>query len=388
MDEVRPSRIAWATSLLVSLVGVAGAGAGPVNGDAAIYAWQAAEGVFDERPVHLAYVLLAWVLKDLGPSPLWSLDVLSAVAAGALVAMAGTWARREGGDEGVGALAAAAIVLPLAPFAEVDLPWAALILGAGLVRSRGSAAALWALAVALSPAAWLGLPVALRARTRHPLDGGHLVVLLAAGVAVIGLQTALFGAALWTGPRGLLATPLTLDPARAMAVGSGLAAAAWLPVLFAGRRALLLLATAAGALLAPPDVPVWLIAVGPLGVAAGLGVARWPRSRWPILLVLALDLASETRWVYADVLATQADNARIAEVARALGDEEVLVAPWSWGVRVSLARTGDPYGLAWIDPARPPPALAPGACEAPVVGIPWTHAEARARLQALCAGGP
>ncbi|MEQ1506877.1 MAG: hypothetical protein ABMB14_31915, partial [Myxococcota bacterium] len=48
----------------------------------------------------------------------------------------------------------------------------------------------------------------------------------------------------------------------------------------------------------------------------------------------------------------RAETAVVNAVAAALGPDDGLVAPWTWGARVAVGRTGDPYGLRWHPPGR------------------------------------
>jgi hypothetical protein len=93
--------------------------------------------------------------------------------------------------------------------------------------------------------------------------------------------------------------------------------------------------------LAPADVPVWLVA----GVAAAVGVGgRWAPVAVVVQLALgAVGLVHRTRTV-------RAETAIVAEIAADLGPDDGVIAPWTWGARVAVAASADPYGIRW----RPP----------------------------------
>jgi hypothetical protein len=151
------------------------------------------------------------------------------------------------------------------------------------------------------------------------------------------------GGAWWTGERGVLRSTEALLVGRTL--GAWAESLPWLLVpgwIAAGgdRR----VAWLAPLVLLPPDVPGWVLG----GVAVALGAARAP-GRWmapAALLQLALGaggLAVRARTV-------RAENAAVAEVVAALGPDDGVVAPWTWGARVAVAAAGHPYGVRW----RPP----------------------------------
>jgi hypothetical protein len=79
------------------------------------------------------------------------------------------------------------------------------------------------------------------------------------------------------------------------------------------------------------------------------------------------------------------EAAVVASIAAALGPDDGLVAPWTWGARVAVVRTGEPYGLrwrpprgflrdqaeAWCDPLPPRAAVLPPG---PDGAVRWTSA--------------
>jgi hypothetical protein len=74
-------------------------------------------------------------------------------------------------------------------------------------------------------------------------------------------------------------------------------------------------------------------------------------SRWAAWVVAAQLAWSATETV-GRVRRAREENAVVAEVAAALGPGDGLVAPWTWGARVSVAASGDPYGIRWHPPGR------------------------------------
>jgi hypothetical protein len=156
------------------------------------------------------------------------------------------------------------------------------------------------------------------------------------------------------GERGVLNAPppRPMRTAQAMAVG-----APWLAVLVALRgcpRPLALLALLP-LLLAPPDVPVVLILAAELGLRCaeqpGEGRPVWPAmARAPMWLIGTLAGGQLLLGVWAQRIegARVAHEARVVSaVASQLTQEDAVLAPWTWGVRISIATTGDPYGLRW-----------------------------------------
>lgn len=306
----------------VLAVGLVLAGSGTLGGDPVVYAAQAQAGDLWSRPVHLGYIALAHLLVPLaGESLLVWLDVVSALAGAAIVLAAGR--------STTAALVAAAVVLPRAPFAEVDLLWVALLLHAIDAPWR-RASLLVGLAVTVSPVALLALPwLVATSRDPRPLAG--------AGVAVL-LLTLVSGGAWWTGDRGVW-TAAVLMPGRV--VENWALALPWLCIpLHRGPWAPLLATVPLW--LAPPDVPTWLV--------PGLAIARGARpARWLPLGQLAIALAVLS-WTTLEV---RREDRLLRGVAAELAPDDGVVARWSDGVRVSTFATGDPYGLVWRPPDRP-----------------------------------
>lgn len=310
----RPWQV-WALAALVLALGLGASGAGPANGDAAVYAASALAHEPLSRATHAGWV----ALLALFPDPLGAGDALTALAAAAGVLAVGRRAGRWA------ALAWAGLALPYAAFGEVDLPWMAALIWAVQAPFWWSAL-LMAVATAFSPVALLALPVGWRAGRGTPL-------LLGAALAVLALTLWSEGG-WWWGPRGLWSGADTLNPWHALGGWSAvsgpgvawlaLAAAAWIPLIPLA--------------LAPPDVPAYLL-LGAVG----------PPLRGPLLssLIFAhglLGLAAERQRI-------TWENAVIAEVVASLPADTGLIATWSWGVRASLLATGDPYALDWRTPA-------------------------------------
>lgn len=293
------------------------AGQGVLNGDAAIYAWQGEVGDWHARPVHLGWIGLANVLGALQLPVRAALDVCHVLIAALAV---GGLARRSW----LSALLAACLLLPLASWAEVDVPWAVAWLGAASLSGPVAALCL-ALSVSLSPTALLAVPALLALR-----PGQRWGLCLATGLTLLAL-TAVSGGLWWTGGRGVLTTAghagpagllALLDPVllTALALGAHRLRWTWLWLLLP--------------MLAPADVPGWL----PLGLLAAREAVE-PASRTWLALLGAWSLAS---WAGqgAEVRATER---RIATLAQ--DPDPVLPESWSEQVRLSIAVTGEPYGL-------------------------------------------
>lgn len=405
----RSDAIGW-----IGWIGLIWAGSGWLNGDAAAYAAQGWAGDVTDRWTHVGYALIAvaaapWAGPHL-PLLLDGLGVAMAVAA-AVGAGRGVEARGE-----LAALGTIAVLLPWAPFAEVDLVWIAALVWATL-GVRGAVA----VGVSVSPVALLALPwVALRRCSLAPLLEGAATVLL---------LTVLSAGAWWIGERGVLRGP-PLRPARTLAAwGTALpgllvlcgllqGGVAWWrsdrgreavasgggtgperpgpertgpgqeappgrtgPGLggWVGVLALLPLA------LAPADVPAWLLA----WIALACTIARrGPATLAGALIVGQLGLGILEVEQRAERVRSEARI--VAHVAASLGPADALIAPWTWGARVSVAATGDPYGVIWRPPggwlrdqqqrwsaAEPQRAaiLPPGAGtgEPDVLGIHWSR---------------
>jgi len=312
-----PPRLA----LGVAALGVVLGGAGFLNGDAAVYAAQGWAGDLASRPVHAGYVAVAVLLGGLGEGLPRALDAVSALAAGALVWGAGR--RAEARD--VSALVAAGCVLPWCAFAEVDLPWMALVLWGALAGSPAWSAALLAGAVWVSPTALLALPWVAWHRGGVRVLAGPL---LAVAALTVGSQ-----GEWWWGDRGVLHAP-RLPGRTAAAFGwSGV----WALALLSGDRKLLGLLPL---LLAPPDVPTWVL----WGVASARSLPALSWGRGLALGALLLGL-----WGLAERRSRVGSEDRVLRAVLAqLEPGDVLEAPWSWGARASVMATGDPYGARWI----------------------------------------
>lgn len=326
-------------ALIVLLCGLFFGGAGYLNGDAAAYAAQGWAGDVWSRPVHVLWCALATCLAPLAG------DALPRALDG-VTSLCGAWLVVGSGSRGGRALLAAAFVLPWSAFAEVDLLWMALILGATRVTPRGLAGPLAALAVATSPLALLATPWACRER-------GDLAPLVGAVLAVMLLSVG-SGGDWWVGHRGVLLSEWM--PGRTLQAWG--ASAVWAPVLAAvwsgERKALWLLPL----LLAPPDVPAWVL----LAVVASARIDR-PDVRGPMLALGAVaclvGLGSLTRRA-AEV---RLEDDLLHGIASGHRDGQGYAGPWSWGTRLSVVATGRVDGL----PFRPDRPLADGRWPAPEV---------------------
>jgi hypothetical protein len=341
----------------VALAGVLYAGAGFRNGDAAAYAAQAWAGDLGDRPIHAGYILVAMALSFGGWERLpLALDALTALAAG--VAVVAVSARVEGPGKVVTALLLGVAVLPECAFAEVDVVWFALLALAVAVNGPFRAAALAAAAVLVSPTAIAacGWVVVERLRKERPEGVAWVPVAVACTVSALlgGTQTEW-----WSGDRGvgtftpdpLLTWSSWLRQADVLGPAALLGVLALIPEA-ARKRWPAVLATAP-LLLAPADVPAWLVPAAALAVAAGeaANTREDLRRVWLVLLVpytlvglAALDRAHDR---------IAADSALAAHVAAEMQPTDGLVAPWSWGVRASVQATRDAYELRWRVPGEP-----------------------------------
>lgn len=387
--EARPRRQLVAVLATAATVGAAGAslgGVGFVNGDAAAYAAQAMAGDLADRSVHVGYLAgAAWLAARVTDLPR-ALDLASSAFAAAAVALAGAVGRSEGGLPAVAALGAAAVILPLAPFAEVDPVWLALVLLARSLPGRWSAAPM-AAAVLVSPVALLAVPWAGWG------DGARLRAALAGAALAVVAVTAWSGGDWWVGARGVLdapwpqpdrvldrwgrALPWALLPLALAARGTAFEALAWLPLL-----------------LAPADVPTWVLPGWSLALRASRGAPSVPVEGVGALLAIQLAIGGFATWAARDRVV--AEDVVVREVAAALGPDDGLVAPFTWGARVSVVASGSPYALRW----RPPEGFLRDQqgpwCDRPLDrvavlppgprGVAWLPADAPQR-RADCAGG-
>ncbi len=358
-EEPRPNdkRLLAAAGCLL-LLALPLVGAGPVNGDAAVYLYQAREGIFDERTIHIGYIALAALLRPLAGSALGAvMDGISCLALAGLALAAGLLARRQGGRGLVALLVTAACALPVAPFAEVDLLWAALLALAAALPQRWAAALLVAGALSVSPVALLGLPWVAWTR-RDPWGPG-------AGLLAWLPLLAWCGSDWWLGPRGVLTAVAV--PSSWMRLCTAWGAALLLP----GIAGLVLVglqgldrARALGAALAMvpffllvrnADVHAWLLGVLWLGLAAGQGALRWPVGRLLLWLPLVLQLGFSWRSAALERNRIRQDEALAARLAQRADGEKVVSHSWTWGVRYGLQRGGRPYG-DWCSPGELDPA--------------------------------
>ena len=308
------------------LVGLVAGGSGFLNGDAAAYAAQGWAADLSQRWVHLGYVSVAAVLGGVGDGLPRALDALSAVAGGGLVLAAA-----RGSDHPLrAAWLAAACVLPWVAFAEVDLPCLALVAGAAVTAGEAGASLLLAAAVAVSPVSLLAMPWVLVERRSPTVVVGALGAVMLLSVAS--------GGDWWWGDRGVLSAPRL--PGRT--AQAWLLSGTWLLGLWSRDRRLLALLPL---LLAPPDVPAWVL----LGVAAGRRVPDAPWGRGAVILAVLAGL-----WGLGERRAHVARaHQQLSRLAAVLPDDVVVEAPWSWGARWSVLASGEVYGRRWVAVPHP-----------------------------------
>ena len=332
--------------------------AGPANGDAVVYLHQASQGIFAERTVHLAYIALAWLVHQAVPADPW---IIMSTLHGCAGLGCVWWVARIGTlwrvPRGVSVWAAVLLLLPWAGWAEVDCFWLWFaLIGAG-TRREGWASASLAVACLFSPAGLLFLPwcVWIR-RQRYPKQTVFRLLLTAAGAVggawlVVGCVG---GLDWWVGQRGVL---LGFGWAPGKTLGSWLLyGIPWmlLPLFFSNifRSARWGVACALLGLLGPADTPLWL----PLGFSCvwccGPGEGRAFLGHWGAVLLLGLHgIWFGTVWIQGFNRVFY-ENQMVDDVAHGLSEGEGFVAPWSLGVRVSMKKSGDPYGWPWRGPKR------------------------------------
>lgn len=300
----------------VLLIGLLGSGAGPRNGDAAVYAAQAAAGDFSERRLHLPYL---WLCRLLGGSS-WAMDLLSALCLACAVLLVG---RRAGA---FAAFVLAAACFAAAPFGEVEPVWLLCVAAAATTSATVAAVGV---AVWVSPSALLALPWLTHVAGRRALWGAAVGVVLVATVS---------GLSAWTGDRGLLSHA----PAPGAAIGAWGVALGPVLLLLRSWRPLLVLP----ALLGPADADLWLV----FGLAVALDEpARHPDRAARGIAFAALLYGGLRTW---DVVsAVRDENAEIAAVVASMSADDGLIAPWSVGVRASIRATGSAYGMLWRPPS-------------------------------------
>ncbi len=338
---MRVRLLAVATACIAAL----GAGHGFRNGDAAIYAAQGWSGDLFTRWTHLGWVAVAAAMAPLAGDHLpVALDLVTAVLAGLGVWCAGRIAKGNGQSPFWAALGAAAALLPEAAFAEVDVPWTVALLAAVTAR-RGVDAAWIGVAILFSPTALLGVPwvVAVSPPEARVRRGAAALVAVAA-LSVVS------GGGWWWGDRGVLAAALSPGKSGLRWV---LAASAFAGPLATCAR--LRPAWAMFGVLAPADVPAWMLAQIAVAVDGRRPTTVRARGLWiASLLAAGLGLALEVRRVHEE-------NVRIREDWAALPSGAPYVARWSDGVRAAVYATRDPYGICWHAPAQAPDRRTPCA---------------------------
>jgi hypothetical protein len=315
----------------------AAGGVGHANGDSLVYQVQIEEGDLAQRTIHVGYLCVGMGVRALfnGPLPLL-MDHANAVIAAMAVAVVGVASPRAGW---LAALGASAVALSIGPFAEVDALWWLGICLAASLPSRAAAVAA-GLAMTVSPVTLLALPWAAR-RDRH--RARHL---FAGALAGLVLLTVVSGGDWWVGERGVLTAPSPRPLRTVLAWGWHLP---WLLLPLAMRRAVgwrAELISLAPLLLAPPDVPSWLV----IGTAIALRAAEAGKGPWLALVVPTMVWSG---WLLAEERQRVIDEQRVVrQVAQAMGPDDGLIAPFSLAVRVAHLATGDPYGLNWRPEGR------------------------------------
>jgi len=334
---------AWIPAVVVGVVGVALSGAGPVNGDAAVYAQQAVTGALTERWTHVGYVALLQMFSifvDVHRAA----DLLSAVCAAAAIGLLGTRLatldpERESGSALLAGTLLAGLVLPWAPFGEVDPVWLA-CLGVGVLSDPRLGGLGLGAAVLISPTSLAAMPwIVIKYRDYRWV----------APVAVLVLITGLSLGAYWTGNRGLATGGWSPDP---------VAHFQWLivPILMGVRGVVPVDMLVLVGLLAPGDVPGhWVVAL-PLIAEASRARDRLWWAAVAVLVGLGLQRTVETR----DRVLRE--TALIAEISKRITPAGQVVGPWSWGVRIAVATTGESDGIPHA-PGRQP-------CEGERVFVP------------------
>lgn len=337
------------------IVGLLGVGSGFANGDAVVYLHQALDLDFGQRSTHLGYIAMAAPIGLLlGERTALALDIVTVVMSAVSVAMMTSVASRLGREPAVSALVMAATLLPLTSFAEVDTVWFAALVASLLTESRKMRLVLVMFAISVSPVALLALPWAISLRTALSTPGKssqHKVDFVVGALLAVAILCLVSGGEWLTGDRGLMSggsvrLAATIKAWSHAILLPGILVAATVGILSKPRYLLLLLSTTP-LLLAPPDVPGWIPTASVLALMAA------DRKRLAIMaLLIAQFVLQVSEWERCRARVVQ-ETTIAATVAAQLGLNDGLVAPWSWGVRVSYLRTGHPYAEWWRTPTDP-----------------------------------
>ncbi|MBT3219329.1 MAG: sulfatase, partial [Proteobacteria bacterium] len=344
------------TVLLLLLIALFGVGTGFQNGDIAVYVHQALEGDFSQRVIHIGYVFVASVLGNLAGDRLpLVLDLVNVGCGIAIVYGVVQLAGREDVYRGLAGLAAAIALLPVISWAEVDLAWLALVLWAAAIPIDGLGALFFAAAICVSPAALLSAPWLAWAKHRQSNVNSTIVVLLA-GAALAAMVLGLgWGWEWFWGERGVLtgSAPLPWITASRFALALPfLFVALALPTWIRQRESYGIIWTLP-VLLAPSDTAAWVLVAIPLCLAVAHARLLPLSLRRPAQLVLLAQLLLSGHAWWTTRQRVVAEREAIEALAAKVGPRVGVQAPWSWGVRLSLAATGDPYGATWIDLKHP-----------------------------------
>ncbi|MCB9678711.1 MAG: hypothetical protein H6737_26650 [Alphaproteobacteria bacterium] len=343
---------AWLPAVVAGGLALLLVGAGPVNGDAAVYLDQIVDGDITARWTHAGFIMIFMMFRGVGDLSLL-LDVASVLASVVAIGAWGTALAERGGEMRAGWLLAG-LVLPFAPFGEVDTLWLALC-GLGFLAGPRAGAALLGLAVTVSPTALATIPWIVIRKQDSRWIGALVAVLVLTVVSQGGW---------WTGTRGVLTGGWAPDPLRNLPwLVVPLGMAVWA---HATGRARLRWADALAlvGLLAPGDVPGFWIAALPL---VSVGSAVDDRRGWAAMVALVgmgMNTAAATHE------RVERETATIRSIAAEIGPGDAIVGPWSWGVRINLAHSGEAAGIPFAKDAVP--------CEGRRVYVPlgtWERCE-------------
>lgn len=351
-------RMVYVVAVITVLIGCMGVGSGFVNGDAVVYAHQAMTGDWASRITHVGYIFPTWLLAlGTGEYTPVLMDLFSAIAAGFAVVSAAKIGAKIGGNPTIVAGLTFVGVLPLASSAEVDIVWFAMLLYA-TVAPRWAAVLFTGWAVAISPLAVLALPWAMVIRGAvygRRARGSAFELALGAVIGVIVL-TLLSSGAWWFGDRGVLVATDAFEYREVVhrwTHGVGLTYVAvcaiclvhysrvvvpsiWLAVLLSFTM-----------LAAPPDTAGYLPLLISLALLAGFSRPSMRLIGAGFVVVSMLFAVGEWSRRVARV---EAENTLAQHIAQRITDADGLIATWSWGVRVSWYRDGNPYGDWWRVP--------------------------------------
>ena len=304
----------------MALVATLASGQGLVNGDQAVYLWEASQSGGPIRWTHVGYIFLLRVLPQLSSS---GADYLSCVFFGGSIGLF-AWREMSRGHSQLASIYLVFMVLPWAPFGEVDTAWFFLAVLAVL------APPVWGflfagLMVTVSPTALAGIPVLVWWRRD--------VRWLGAAFATLVLIVVSSGDWLW-GTRGVLTGGWLSMPGRQL---QSLMFPIFALVLLSPWATLQALLLGGVGLMAPADVPGhwWAGLVFARYLGEYFGTATRLKSRLVIglLVFFALQSSLATRTTCCRL---REETEALREVSGSLERGDAVVGSWSMTQRVQV----------------------------------------------------